>query len=208
MLHAWGELCLLEELMPNKTLLRAKFHAIRDGLSQAAVESASDHIRDHVLALSSVRSSKSLFVYCSFGSEVQTYNLIEDLLALGKTVAVPRITDAANGIMDAVPIHSLKDLTPGPFGVLAPQCGAALAASPDLALVPGLAFSPVTGHRLGYGKGFFDRYLRSHPETMALGLAFEQQLVDSLPADEHDQPLDSLVLPASGYVLTQTGQTH
>ena len=180
--------------MSRKAELRRTFRALRRAIPQHEREAAADRIRDRVLDLDELKSADRVFVYVSVGSEVQTYTLIEALLAARKTVAVPRITDAGDGQMQAVPIGSLKELVPSPgpagqFGLLEPVGGAPLTTAPDLTFTPGLAFSPVTGVRLGAGGGFYDRYLAAHPDTLAVGLAFDAQLHDTLPAEAHDARL-------------------
>ena len=178
----------------TKPALRSRHRARRDAIAPATAEAWSDRIRDHVLALPEVAAASSLFVYASDEGEVQTYTLMEDLLAMGKTVAVPRIVDRAARTMEAVPIRSIKDLTPGAFGILAPPGKSPpLNGPPGLALVPGLAFDPAMGARLGLGGGYYDRYLAEHPKTLAVGLAFEMQLIADLPAEPHDQRVGILV---------------
>jgi 5-formyltetrahydrofolate cyclo-ligase len=145
------------------------------------------------LALPELAYAKTTFVYASDDDEVQTYLLIEDLLSIGKTVAVPRVTDIDGGQMEAVTIDSLKDLVPDAFGILAPRKGKLLSGSPDLSFVPGVAFHPETGVRLGRGQGFYDRYLQRHPDTLCVGLAYETQCSEHLVADSHDKPMDLLI---------------
>ena len=178
----------------TKPALRARHRALRDAIAPAQAEAWSDRVRDHVLALPEVAGAGSVFVYASDRGEVQTYTLMEDLLAMNKTVAVPRIDDIKARTMQAVPIRSLKDLTPGAFGILAPRGRSKpLGEPPELALVPGLAFDPATGARLGLGGGYYDRYLGEHPDIVAVGLAFELQLIADLPVEPHDRRVVAIV---------------
>lgn len=194
--------------MPRKTELRSRFRARRDAIPVHERESASDRIRARLLDLPQLISAQRVFVYVSVGSEVQTYTLIRALLASGKTVAVPRIIDLEAGLMEAVPIKSLKELVPSPgpagkFGLLEPHGGLALTPAPDLTLTPGLAFSPITGTRLGAGGGFYDRYLAANPRTLPVGLAFDAQLQDTLPAEPHDARVP-LILTESQRIAVPT----
>ncbi len=189
--------------MANKADLRLTCRRFRDALPLPERRAASDSIRRYILSLPEVVAADRVFIYASDGSEVQTYTLIEDLLAMGKTVALPRIIDLAEGQMDAVPITSLKHLAPSPehFDLLEPSADAPNLeavtghAAPDIALLPALAVSPTTGHRLGYGRGFYDRYLTHHPppRTLPLALVYHAQLRDPLPAEPHDQPAPLIV---------------
>ncbi|MEM1107475.1 MAG: 5-formyltetrahydrofolate cyclo-ligase [Planctomycetota bacterium] len=181
----------------SKAEFRRRFRRQRDALSRLQIEKDSEAIRHRVLGLDEVGAAETLFVYASTASEVQTYLLIEDLIAMRKTVAVPRITDKNCGEMEAVVIHSLKSLRPDEenFGLLTPRGGETLPQQADVALVPGLAFSPATGIRLGLGGGYYDRYLARTPgpASFRVGLAFEAQLEDRLPREPHDQLMHAVV---------------
>ncbi len=175
--------------MPSKPQLREHFRRLRDALSPEVLQARSEAIRRRVLDLPEVAEAVSVFVYASTGSEVQTYTLIEDLLAMGKVVAVPRI-GLEPGVMEAVPIRSLKDLEPGRFNLLEPRGDLPpTSETPAMAFTPGLAFDPLSGHRLGAGAGYYDRYLMKHAGTKALGLALDVQLHHGLTTEAHDQPM-------------------
>lgn len=88
-------------------------------------------------------------------------------------------------------------LEPGPWGALQPP-GAAPEAVPDVAFVPLLGFTP-DGHRLGQGGGHYDRWLAAHPETLALGLAWDCQMLDNLPLEPHDRALRAIITPTRIY---------
>lgn len=185
--------------MSTKAELRRRFRAAREALPQAQVDADSESIRGHVLELPELVAARSVFVYASTASEVQTLALIEDLLALHKTVAVPRITDRAASAMEAVVIRSLKDLTPSPgsFDLLTPRGRETLEGPAEVTLLPGLAFSPLTGARLGMGGGYYDRYFASAAghASFRIALAFEHQLADVLPVEPHDHAVHAIVTP-------------
>lgn len=171
------------------TLLRGMTAAQRAAKSQA--------IRERVLHLPELIDASSVFVYAAGPDEVQTQSLISDLLRLGKRVAVPRVEDRATASMSAVLIRSLDELTPGSFGLLTPPDNNPVEPAPGLALIPGLAFDPAVGTRLGRGGGYYDRWLADHPDTTRVGLAFDTQLLADLPADAHDQPMQVVVTESS-----------
>jgi 5-formyltetrahydrofolate cyclo-ligase len=121
--------------------------------------------------------------------------LLEQALAAGKTIALPRYNSSL-GVYEAALIRNLtEDLVPGRFGVRepSPNCPALPLNQLDLTLVPGIAFD-ASGRRLGRGKGFYDRLL---PGTtgMTLGLAFDWQESDALPTEPHDVELNAVLTP-------------
>lgn len=135
-----------------------------------------------------VQKAVSVFVYVASGSEVDTCPLIDALLRIGKRVAVPRVLSEP-GRMQAVAIASRDELVLGRYKLLEPLPDAPVLRDPDLVLTPGLAFTPA-GERLGQGGGYYDRYLALHPSSLAIGLAFSEQLADRLPAESHDAVMD------------------
>lgn len=143
------------------------------------------------------RSAGCVFVYLATSSELDTTSLIEGAWRDGKQVAVPRVIQDRPGAMDAVPIGRWSDCLPGFRGILEPFVGAPVAIdSIDFAVVPGIAFA-TDGHRLGQGGGYYDRFL-AHPELRATlcGIAFEEQVVERVPVDPHDRPVDVLITDA------------
>src|SRR5262249_40926667 len=156
---------------------------------------ASQVICNRLLALPAIRDAKSWFIYVSTGSEVQTHSLIGTLLARGNIVTVPLVT----GPDQMVPcrIQSLEDLHPGEFGILAPPRKPSAVSEAhsefiEVCVCPAVAFTE-RGERLGWGRGFFDRYLAARPPELAIGLAYECQIVPQLPQEIHDRPVDFLV---------------
>lgn len=141
-------------------------------------------------------SCPSLFVFVSVGEEVNTYPIIQAALGAGKQVLVPYLP--GGGGMLAVPLRSLSDLVPGAYGIPtakdAPAAGRAQ--EPEairLCLAPGLLFDR-EGYRLGYGGGYYDRFLRRHPESTAVGLHYAAQMSQTpLPREPWDQPLRYLL---------------
>lgn len=173
-----------------KQEIRRRVAAQLGGLTRQQVESRSRAIRQRLLYLPELRTARSVFTYVSFGQEVETHDLILDLLATGTVVAVPRITGL--GIMEAHRIRSLDDLAADRFGILAPRAPDLLDGSPAVTICPGLAFTE-RGERLGRGQAYYDRYLALHPGTFAIALAFEEQVLDELPIEKTDRHMRILV---------------
>ncbi|MEM9414047.1 MAG: 5-formyltetrahydrofolate cyclo-ligase [Planctomycetota bacterium] len=186
----------------DKVVFRAQKIAARDAIPAADRSARSATLLHDVLALPQVAAATSVFTFVSHGSEVDTHPLIDALLDAGKRVAVPLILprkDDPDRQMLAVPIASRDELTPGIMGILSPPIPNPEIPTPnftpDLVLVPGVAFaleSPTRITRLGYGGGYYDRYLAKHPNAATLGLCFAEQLADALPTEPHDITLQAL----------------
>ena len=177
--------------MMTKAEFRARYSHIRDNLSPAVRAEKSARLRGLLLGEERYRATRRLFCFIGFGSEVDTRGIIEDALSGGKTVAVPVVRQA--GAMDFIAIGSLDSLKPNRFGVPEPTGGdILLPCKGDLMLVPGLAFGR-DGHRVGYGKGFYDRYLARVTRPYCAGIGFAEQLADTVPHDGHDAALDAVL---------------
>ena len=87
-----------------------------------------------------------------------------------------------------------SDLEHGPFGLLQPSADAPIC-HPQLLFVPLVGFTE-DGRRLGQGGGFYDRYLAKHPQSIAIGLAWDVQLIEDLPSEEHDMPMRAIITPS------------
>ena len=185
-------------LLEQKKEFRRAALSARDLLSAPQRSEKSSLITERLCMMSAVKDACSWFVYVSFRSEVETHRLIQRLLAAGKRVSVPCI-DRASNTMSASLVTSMEhDLAPGYCGVLEPAAGRQQPVNPstiDVVIAPGAAFA-ADGLRIGYGGGYYDRYLKKCP-ALSIGLAFDVQIVDLVPHDEQwDQPLD--------YVITET----
>jgi len=134
-------------------------------------------------------SARGLHVYLPFGSEVDIHPLIEIAWGMGKEVGLMRVMD--DGGIAHHEIDSGTEYQKGPLGILEP-----VSAEPfdldrcDLVIVPVVA-ADVSGNRLGYGKGYYDQFLAQYPRP-AIGVCFEEQVFDAIPADEGDIALDAI----------------
>ena len=188
----------MPDLKQQKHELRQRMKTLRDAIPAADRTAQSQAVADHVLGLDAVQNARSVFVFVSFGSEIQTHGLIDALLEMGKTVAVPKLLPNASPSragakrMAAIPITSLDELAPGPMGILIPTNDIELNASPDITLVPGLAFTK-QGRRLGYGGGYYDRFLQTNAATQTAAIGYGLQVLDTLPVGRDDIPVRSIV---------------
>jgi len=155
-------------------------------------------IAEHIFSWDIYRSSKVLFCFVSFRSEVNSFSIIENSLKLGKTVAVPRV-NLSTSEMDACVIEDLSSsLEPGYYGILEPlkNCDILDYHSLELVITPGLAFT-LLGERIGYGGGFYDRFLERHGQAVSCALTYDRFILEELPVKEHDLAVD--------YVITESG---
>lgn len=175
----------------SKTALRQAAKIQRATLNEAQISDYSRRIRDHLIPV--LKEKEPVLVYASKCPEVDTMPLIEWLLEEGKTVVVPIIQREDCSLR----LSYLSDpavLVPSTFQVPEP-IGHEVPADPSeiqVVIVPMLAFD-AAGNRLGYGAGYYDRFLARHPGLLTIGLAFSCQEVDSLPAEENDIRMDRIV---------------
>ncbi len=155
---------------------------------------ASERTRRFVAELPELQRAKTVLMFLSIADEVNTFPIIADALAAGKTVAVPKV-DRKRKTMDAVVLRDLsRDLVPGVFGILEPRGREVVAPGAiDFVLVPARGFDH-EGNRIGRGGGYYDRYM-AHPDFHATrcGVAFAPQVLDAVPHDTHDLPVEVLV---------------
>lgn len=182
--------------MDEKKNLRTVFLKKRNELSFEEVEKKSDRIYRKFINSNDYFHCKELFTYVSMKKEVSTVKIIKKVLEDGKTVAVPKV-DAIKREMFFSMIYSLDELETGHFGVLEPkkECVRPVEASQyTLILVPGVVFD-LNKNRIGYGGGYYDSYLRKYKDKVmkTIGLAYNFQLIDRIPAQKHDIPLDLIV---------------
>jgi len=180
----------------DKRALRAAVLARRDALDPAARATASDAISARLLALPSLARAHTVAAYLSFGSELDTAAFVRAVIASGRRLILPRAERASR----ALTMHAVTDLDgallPGPFGIREPDPARCPAVAPDqidFVLVPGVAFTPRC-ERLGYGGGFYDRFLPRCTRAPALvAAAFALQVVETLPLEPTDLPVDRVI---------------
>lgn len=142
--------------------------------------------------------AQTVLAYYSLPDEVNTHQFIDDLLAEGKTVLLPTVI--GEGQMEWHVYTSATGLKKGAFGIGESEgelySGFGREASPSeqqmIALVPGVAFD-AAGHRLGRGRGYYDRFLAAHPHIYKIGVCFDFQKVPEVPADGQDVAVDEVI---------------
>ena len=180
----------------TRDLLRRDTLRRRDALTAPDRQAKSAAIAGRLLGLPAVLAARTLFTYVNFRSEVETIALINSWLASGKRVAVPLTLPAESRLAAYQITDPSHDLHPGYCRIPEPDPSLATPVEPteiEVIVLPGSVFD-CHGGRLGYGGGFYDRFLAHQaPAAIRIGLAFELQVTDSLPLLAHDQRLHALV---------------
>lgn len=179
------------DLALKKKRLRQEAAEIIGGFPPGALKEASQKITANILSSPLYRQAASLFVYVNMAKEPDTRVLIENAWMAGKKVYVPKCY--GQGRMDAVRVLGWHDLAPGAYGIPEPTAAPAGSSFPaiDLAIVPCVR-AAADGRRLGHGAGYYDRFLRAHPMP-CLCLCFHALLLDDLPTDQLDVPMDAVI---------------
>jgi len=176
--------------------LRKKILAARDRLDTEARHEKSVLVMHNFWRLLEERGWSTLFMYVNFRSEVETLETIKRCLGQGLRVAVPLVDPVAVCMIPLLINDPERDLAPGYYDIPEPDPRRSPRVDPaeiDAAVIPGSVFD-IHGGRLGYGGGYYDRFLvNDAPRAKRIGLAFELQLVDKVPLEPHDQPLDILI---------------
>lgn len=182
----------LQEKMKSKAMLRKEVLARRKALSRGERENGSAELTKNIMSHPWFCQAASLLIFVSYGSEIDTLSLLQKALTLGKKVFVPKVEGQE---MQFYRIFSAGELSKGYHGILEPSgeseryCEAERLAQNEqvLMLLPGAVFDEAGG-RIGYGGGFYDRYLADKPELQGftIGIGFSCQLVDALPTEETD----------------------
>lgn len=177
-------------LHEQKKRLRDEIKQRRSLLSESDRNMMSEQIALFLQEIPEFNQAKSVFCYISYLDEVETHSLITRFLQQKKVLAVPKIMNKTE--MLAIPLTDFSDLEPDNLGILTPKSNSALINTFDIAITPGLGFTE-KGDRLGYGRGYYDRWFSKNTVQTKIGIAFEVQIVDELPLEETDLPLDVLV---------------
>ena len=183
----------------EKAELRKTMLARRAAMAAGLRERADRRIFDSVTSLSEYEDADTVFLYVSVRDEPDTIAIIEDARKRGKRVCIPRC--ASMGVMHAHEIQGMNDLQSGKYDIPEPKDGCPLLepGEIDLIIVPCVCCS-TDGFRLGYGGGFYDRWLEKCNAHTAV-LCFEEMLVPAVPREPHDQKVDILISDTPNPVL-------
>lgn len=176
----------------NKSRVRQEGIKARLALTSDEVREKSHKIMETLLSLEEFYRAKAVMFYVDMRNEVETKAAIEKTLALGKRVVVPRVKKGY-GLL-AIEIKGLDELELGTFDVLEPIKNEEIPLEDiDLVVVPGVAFN-TKGYRLGYGGGYYDNFLpKLRGDAKKVAVAFDLQLVETLPTEPHDVRMDMII---------------
>lgn len=198
----------------NKKEIRQEVTEKKNALTNEQVAEWSEQLKDKFCSLDVYQNADCIYFYMSYNNEVQTVPMIEQAIRDGKRAAVPVMLMSGNSFnkkgepkhdyMEFVYINSMDECRPNFMGIPEPpeelvtEHPERIADEKDvLILMPGLAFDQEK-NRIGYGGGFYDKYLDSHPDTKfnKVALCFDFQIYDHIPTEEHDEKMDLVISPS------------
>lgn len=188
-------------MLADKSDIRKYILSRRDFISEESRKEKDKKIKDRLIGLPEFKASNKILLYASFRSEVDTLDLLKYCIANGKVAVLPKV-DKQNNELEIYDIKDVGELASGYFGIPEPNVSEDRRMSVenmDLILVPGVAFDEQC-NRLGYGKGFYDKFLTKvkdkrslQPSAFIIALAYEEQIVEALPSEVHDIKMNKII---------------
>lgn len=175
--------------MLDKKYFREKMLNIRNNLDNNFVVKNSNIIQNNLLNIDEYINSKSIYIYMDINNEVNTKQIILNALDNNKKVAIPKIS---NNIMNFYYIQNINQVKKGYFNILEPTTNDIALDDNSLIILPGIVFSK-SKNRIGYGKGFYDKYLSVNNKNIKIALCYDFQIIDSIPHTKNDIPLDIII---------------
>lgn len=171
----------------DKSELRAWIRRQKREMTAQQIEESSQKLMEKFCNCDLYRNAKTVYGYLPYNQEVRTVPILEQAIRDGKTVAVPKVY---GDTMRFIVLEDLDRVSDGYAGIPEPIADTPVANDPTaLVLMPGLAFDR-DGNRMGYGGGFYDRFLAQEPNHPTVALCYGFQLVPSIPTDSYDIPVD------------------
>lgn len=187
----------------QKKQLRKTLKEMRNNLDKHTCICSDFQITQTIKNWNIYQNSGVVFCFAGTEHEINTAPIIEDCLKTGRRIGVPKCT--GEGLMEVCEIHSFNDLIPGKYGILEPvdTCKKISPEEIDLSLIPCLSCSR-DGRRLGYGGGYYDRYLKQAAGIRAV-LCRTALMCNEIPVEEHDLPMD-FVICEEGIINTKNNK--
>lgn len=177
--------------MRNKQELRQAIRTQKRSMTQEEISEKSKKIFEKLEQLAVWKDTECIFAYVSYNQEVETRSRLEAWIKEGKRVALPKVIGEE---MQFYFIEDMKQLESGYQGILEPKSSACANGASGIMLMPGLAFDQEY-HRLGYGGGFYDRYLNRYHQSQLykIALAYQFQIVEKVPTEAFDYLVDRII---------------
>lgn len=174
----------------DKTELRREIRARKRTMTEEEIETRSAKLAQLFFASEAYQNAKTIYGYLPYNQEVRTVPMLAQALKDGKKVAVPKVYGEE---MKFLYLDDLNAVAKGYAGIPEPIADEPVAHDETaLVLMPGLAFDP-QGHRIGYGGGFYDKFLAAEPNHPTLALCYEFQMLPKLDVEDHDIPVDTVL---------------
>ena len=174
----------------EKSVLRRQIREKKRAMTPEQIESSSARLGELFRAHPLYQNARTIYFYLPYNQEVRTVPMLEQALRDGKRVAVPKVYDDE---MKFIYIENLSGIANGYCGIPEPVADEPVADDPTaLVLMPGLVFDPL-GHRIGYGGGFYDKFLSAEPKHPTIALCYDFQMVEYLKTEEFDVPVDCVL---------------
>ena len=174
----------------DKTELRREIRARKRAMTEVEIEERSARLAQLFFASRAYQNAKTIYGYLPYNQEVRTVPMLERALKDGKKIAVPKVYGEE---MKFLYLDDLNAVAKGYAGIPEPIADEPVAHDETaLVLMPGLAFDP-QGHRIGYGGGFYDKFLAAEPNHPTLALCYEFQMLPKLDVEDHDIPVDTVL---------------
>lgn len=178
----------------SKREIRKFMREKRELLTKEEREKLDDAIFEKIVNSKEYKESKNIFIFVSYDTEIDTHRIIKQALKDEKVLCVPRVISKEEGMIIAQ-IKNFEELEPGAYGILEPKDNKFQVDETiiDVAYLPGLAFDKIGG-RVGYGGGFYDRFLRkSRKDCKKIGLAYSFQVLENVPMEKDDEYIDGII---------------
>jgi 5-formyltetrahydrofolate cyclo-ligase len=187
-------------MQESKPRIRKRLLAERASLDETAIRAAGLAVAKRSEQLPAIRSAHEMLAYWPVRGEVDARPIIEAMWSRSARVLFPRCRPDEPGLMDVACASCFEELTPGSYGIPEPdpeRCEALDHLAPDVVLVPAVAYDR-RGYRIGYGGGYYDRLLDNGAlnGAMLIGLAYDFQVLDAVPADDWDHPVHLILTPS------------
>lgn len=174
----------------NKSDIRKIHHAKRRAMTSNDVMLKSSTIQNKIFDSDWYKNLNTIMIYISFQNEVETHKIIQNALELGKRVIVP----VCVGENDLIPveINNHTKMKANKYGILEPENVVKYEGEIHLVIVPGVAFDR-SFNRVGFGRGYYDRFLCKYPYSLKVGVCFQNQLCEKIDADGNDIPMNIII---------------